>query len=150
LTGVDDLRPHTLAWMPWFLDVGLAEPLRIDAYLCREARFRSLAVITAGVYGDEHEGPAAITALARILGSHTPAGSVSAVPVVNPMALAAAQRSPDGGNLARMFPGVAGGTPTDRLAAPQLESCSGSTSKRGSGRTTACAHRHSGLEGVIC
>jgi hypothetical protein len=108
LTGVDDLRPHTLTWMTWFLDVGLAEPLHIDAYLCREARFRSLAVITAGVYSDEHEGPAAIAALARVLGSHTPAGSVIAVPVVNPMTLAAAQRSPDGGNAARTFPGWRG------------------------------------------
>jgi hypothetical protein len=94
LTGVDDLRPHTSTWMTWCLDVGLAEPLHIDAYLCRGARFRFLALIPADVDGDERQGPATIAALARVLGSHTPAGSVTAFLVVNPMALAAAQRSP--------------------------------------------------------
>ena len=100
------------------MDAGLAEPLHIDAFLCRGAQLQPLALITAGIHGDEYEGPAAITALARRLDPQTMVGSVIAVPVVNPMAFAAAQRlSPDGGNLARTFPGVAGGSPTERLAA---------------------------------
>lgn len=118
LTGIENLPPHSSAWMTWCVDVGLAEPLHIDAYVCRGAQLQPLALITAGVHGDEYEGPAAIAAIARSLDPHALAGSVIAVPVVNPMAIAAAQRlSPDGRNLARTFPGVAGGTPTERLAA---------------------------------
>jgi len=118
LPGIEDLPPHTSTWMTWRVDAGLAEPLHIDAYVCRGAQLQPLALVTAGVHGDEYEGPAAIAALARRLDPQTLAGSVIAVPVVNPMAFAAAQRlSPDGGNLARTFPGVAGGSPTERLAA---------------------------------
>jgi len=117
-TGIEDLPPHTSTWMTWRVDAGLAEPLHIDAYVCRGAQIQPLALITAGVHGDEYEGPAAVAALTRRLDPQTLAGSVIAVPVVNPMAFAAAQRlSPDGANLARTFPGVAGGRPTERLAA---------------------------------
>jgi predicted deacylase len=118
LTSIEDLPPHSSTWVTWCVDAGLAEPLQIDAYMCRGAQLQPLALITAGVHGDEYEGPAAIAALARLLDPHTLAGSVIAVPVVNPMAFTAAQRlSPDGGNLARTFPGIVGGTPTGQLAA---------------------------------
>jgi predicted deacylase len=96
----------------------LPEPLRLDAFLCRGDSLEPLALITAGVHGDEYEGPAAIAALARALAAERIHGSVIAVPVVNPPAFGAAQRlSPvDGLNLARCFPGQPDGRPTERLA----------------------------------
>lgn len=76
------------------------------------------AALIAGVHGDEYEGPAALW---RVLAGLDPAalrGRVVAVPVAHLAALAAGTReSPvDGVNLARVFPGDAGGTVTLRLA----------------------------------
>src|SRR5207247_8158160 len=86
--------------------------------LCRGAALEPRALITAGVHGDEYEGPDAVAALAGTLAPERMAGSVCAVPIANPMAFAAAQRlSPaDGLNLARCFPGRAAGSATQRLA----------------------------------
>ena len=74
----------------------------------------------AGVHGDEFEG---IVALWRLMGSLDPAsmaGTVITLPVCNPFAFRAQSRATpahiDGGNLARVFPGDANGTPTARLA----------------------------------
>ena len=81
-------------------------------------------LITAGIHGDEYEGPAAVAAFVETLSSSSGlAGSVAAIPVANPMAWRASQRtSPDDGlNLARTFPGRADGSPTERLAAALFE-----------------------------
>jgi predicted deacylase len=112
------LPPHQAEWRSYCIDVGLPEQLQLDAFLCRGDSLESMALITAGVHGDEYEGPAAVAALARVLAAERLHGSVIAVPVVNPPAFAAAQRlSPlDGLNLARCFPGQPDGKPTERLA----------------------------------
>jgi N-alpha-acetyl-L-2,4-diaminobutyrate deacetylase len=94
-------------------------PGGLDTFLKRGVSLRPLVVVTAGVHGDEYEGPAAVAELARLLRGETLAGSVVAIPVANSMAWRAAQRtSPeDGLNLARTFPGHADGSCTERLAA---------------------------------
>ncbi len=77
-------------------------------------------IATAGIHGDEYEGPEAIWRLAEQLDPAHLHGCLIALPHCNPWAVAAASRaSPgaiDGGNLARLFPGDPGGSPTERLA----------------------------------
>lgn len=75
-------------------------------------------VVTAGVHGDEYEG---IEAIPRVFGSLNPAdlrGTLVMVTVCNVPAYEAAMRSSpiDGHNLARVFPGSADGTITERIA----------------------------------
>lgn len=78
----------------------------------------TLAVL-AGVHGDEYEGPVAIGELLAALDHRALAGTLLAVPVVNPPAFAAGTRasSLDGLNLARCFPGDPAGSASQRLAA---------------------------------
>jgi predicted deacylase len=75
-------------------------------------------ILTAGVHGDEYEGPLALLDLARTLAALPVAGRVTLLPVVNAPALWAGTRtSPlDGVNLARVFPGEPAGTLSHRLA----------------------------------
>ncbi len=75
-------------------------------------------VVTAAVHGDEYEG---IEAIPRIYGQIQPnelSGTLVMVPICNMPAYEAAQRSSpiDGLNLARVFPGDANGTLTQRIA----------------------------------
>lgn len=76
-------------------------------------------LLSAGVHGDEGEGPLALLALAHALDPAALCGRVILAPAMNPLALAAGRRtSPDDrGNLARLFPGDASGSITERLAA---------------------------------
>ena len=76
-------------------------------------------LITAGIHGDEYEGPAAVAQVMQELEAKPLRGTVIAIPVSNPMAWNAGTRlSPDDLlNLARIFPGNLEGLPTERLAA---------------------------------
>jgi predicted deacylase len=76
------------------------------------------AMMTAGIHGDEYEGPRALWALADRLSSLPAKGRVLMVPIANLDAFSAGTRtSPtDGQNLARIFPGDPQGTLTFRLA----------------------------------
>jgi len=76
-------------------------------------------LLTAGVHGDEYEGPEAIRRAVATLAEVDFAGRVIALPVTNPMAYSAGTRltPADGGNLNRSFPGHDAGTPTARWAA---------------------------------
>lgn len=116
--GLNDLRPGDAVWSTFQVDAGGEQPLQLDIFLARGAQLSPLALFTAGVHGDEYEGPDAVAALSRVLPHEDLHGSVIAIPVVNPMAFAAAQRlTPvDGKNLARCFPGRPDGSPTERLA----------------------------------
>ena len=73
---------------------------------------------TGGVHGDEYEGPIVLGALARELKPQDVRGRLIIVPTANPPAALAGRRtSPiDGGNLARLFPGEANGSPTSQIA----------------------------------
>ncbi|HWB96452.1 MAG TPA: succinylglutamate desuccinylase/aspartoacylase family protein [Bryobacteraceae bacterium] len=91
----------------------------IDLFCCRGKADRPLAVITAGIHGDEYEGPAAIGEIVAALDPERMEGSVIAIPVANPYAFQAGRRTTpeDDLNLARTFPGDPSGSVTQRLAA---------------------------------
>jgi predicted deacylase len=76
------------------------------------------AALVGGIHGDEFEGPSALWRLAAALDPAQVAGRILIVPLAHGAAFAAGIRtSPiDGQNLARIFPGDAGGTSTLRLA----------------------------------
>ena len=113
-----DLQPGQTEWTTLEVDAGIDLPLSVDVFLARGDELTPLALLTAGVHGDEYEGPDALAAVARRLAQEDLAGSAVVLPVVNPLAFAAAQRlAPvDGKNLARCFPGFRNGSPTERLA----------------------------------
>jgi predicted deacylase len=75
-------------------------------------------VVTAGVHGDEYEGVEAISQLFAASQPVELAGTLLMVPVCNMPAYEVAQRSSpiDSLNLARVFPGDANGTITQRIA----------------------------------
>jgi predicted deacylase len=111
MRAIEALDPRSSGWMKIANDV--------DAFCCRGSSVCPLAVVTAGVHGDEYEGPAAVAELAARLAPDRMAGSVIALPVANPFAFSAAQRitPEDGLNLARTFPGDPSGSITQQLAA---------------------------------
>ena len=77
-----------------------------------------LLVVLAAVHGDEYEGVETIPQAFAEINAATMAGTVVMVPVCNLPAYEAAIRSSpiDGLNLARVFPGKATGTVTERIA----------------------------------
>lgn len=82
------------------------------------------AVITANVHGDESSGVVAVHAVDRWLQESLLRGKVRLFPSLNPRALALnTRRVPhDGTDLNRCFPGRAGGTAGERLAAAVWQS----------------------------
>lgn len=122
---LSDLRSGQTCWTTLEVDAGLAKTVRVDVFLCRGRQLTPLVLLTAGVHGDEYEGPDAVASLTRILPDEDLSGSVIAIPVVNPMAFAAAHRltPADGKNLARSFPGRGDGSPTECLAHAVFEEC---------------------------
>jgi predicted deacylase len=76
-------------------------------------------LLSAGIHGDEAEGPLALTRLIQALAPGDLAGTVIIAPMMNhPAVKASCRTSPlDLGNLARLFPGDARGTVTQRIAA---------------------------------
>lgn len=83
-----------------------------------------VVALTAGIHGDEYEGPAALWKLADAIDPSRLAGTLLIVPIANPSAFAAGTRtSPvDNENLARIFPGDPDGTLSHRLAAALMTS----------------------------
>ncbi|MGH9663485.1 MAG: succinylglutamate desuccinylase/aspartoacylase family protein, partial [Bryobacteraceae bacterium] len=75
----------------------------VDVFECHGVRKKPRVVIAAGIHGDEYEGPAAVARVAQLLRPEDLSGAVACVPVANPSAFAAAQRTTpeDGMNLAR-------------------------------------------------
>jgi predicted deacylase len=76
------------------------------------------ALLVAGNHGDEYEGQIALCNLAREIEAHEVSGRLLILPALNFPAVAAGRRvSPlDDGNLNRMFPGDASGSPTEMIA----------------------------------
>jgi predicted deacylase len=77
-------------------------------------------LVVAGVHGNEYEGMDAIRQVFAALDPVRMRGAFLGIPVANPLAYAALTRATpstaDGLNLARVFPGNAAGTITQRLA----------------------------------
>ena len=75
-------------------------------------------LVMAGNHGNEYEGQIAISQLARELEAADIRGRLILLPMVNaPAAQAGLRTSPiDDGNLNRLFPGDASGTPTEMIA----------------------------------
>lgn len=76
------------------------------------------ALLVAGNHGDEYEGQIALSSLAREIQAHDVSGRLVILPALNFPAVAAGRRvSPlDEGNLNRLFPGNAAGSPTEMIA----------------------------------
>ncbi|MCP4382607.1 MAG: hypothetical protein GY798_14515 [Hyphomicrobiales bacterium] len=89
----------------------------IEAYRLTAAEPGPTLAILGGVHGDEPEGVFAVTTLVET-DLQLLRGAIVAVPVAHPAAFAAdARAAPDGGNLARAFPGSLNGSPVERVAA---------------------------------
>lgn len=75
-------------------------------------------VMTGGTHGDEYEGQVAIANLARSIEPDQIRGRLILLPMLNfPAAQAGTRTSPiDDGNLNRLFPGDARGTPSEMIA----------------------------------
>lgn len=75
--------------------------------------------VTAGIHGDEYEGVRALYELFEEMDGTPLRGTLVAVPIANPGAHRAVTRTnpDDGQNLARVFPGNAEGTASERIAA---------------------------------
>lgn len=96
----------------------LSEPVRWQVLVARGKQRGKTILVLGGVHGDEYEGPIAIHQLFRELRPAEMRGVLVAVPICNPLAFSAQQRSTpqDGKNLARCFPGKARGSVTERMA----------------------------------
>ena len=92
--------------------------IAVELFACAGHRPGPSVLVTAGVHGDEYEGPFAIAQFAETLSPRNVSGIVCLVPVANPFAFSAGTRasSVDGLNMARVFPGKEDGLPTERLA----------------------------------
>jgi len=112
------LKPGQSGWQTLALEVGNGVTASLDVFECMGQSLGPSVLVTAGVHGDEYEGPAAIAEVASWLSPLSFRGSLCMIPVANPFAFEAGTRvSPlDGINLARVFPGKKDGTPTERLA----------------------------------
>ena len=94
------------------------EMLRLAVLVAKGAEPGPTLVAFGGVHGDEYEGPHAAKTVYRGLDPAQLSGTFIAVPQCNVPAFATGTRtSPiDGLNLARIFPGNADGTVTERIA----------------------------------
>jgi predicted deacylase len=119
MSWLDELKAGSSGWHTWQATVDA----QIEVFCCRGYSSGPLALITAGVHGDEYEGPTAVASLTNLLSPDSLQGTVVAVPVVNPEAFGAGTRlhPKDGRNLARAFPGNAHGGPTEQLASAIFE-----------------------------
>ena len=95
-------------------------PLSVPGMVVRGAAPGPTLLAVAGVHGNEYEGMEAIRAVFAALDPAAVRGSFCAIPIANPLAYATRTRATpaavDGLNLARVFPGAASGTLTQRLA----------------------------------
>src|SRR5262249_35142252 len=92
--------------------------LQLPVLIASGAAAGQTIVVLGGVHGDEYEGMAAVREVFRRLGPLAMSGTFIGVPVCNPLAFAAGSRTSliDGQNLARVFPGRADGTISERIA----------------------------------
>lgn len=97
--------------------------VQFPTLVARGAKDGKVIVVIGGVHGDEYEGPLAILKLFQGLQPDEMRGTFIGIPVVNQPAFDAGTRtSPlDDQNLARVFPGKADGTVSEKIAHALLE-----------------------------
>ena len=107
-------------WVRLFELAGFG-PVEIPVIVVRGRTAGPLLFAVAGIHGNEYEGMEAIRQVTAELDPNSMHGAFAAIVTANPFAYATRTReSPaalDGRNLARVFPGDASGSPTERLAA---------------------------------
>jgi N2-acetyl-L-2,4-diaminobutanoate deacetylase len=110
-------------WKPGWQQWQATPEISLHVFCAGSGESGPTALITAGVHGDEYEGPAAVARLSRELAAAALHGRVLLAPVVNPLARLTATRltQQDNTNLARCFPGNHNGSITERLAAAVFE-----------------------------
>jgi predicted deacylase len=113
-----ELQPGDCGWCQVDVPIDSTGLVVVEVFACAGHRPGPSVLVTAGVHGDEYEGPFAIAQFVRTLSPENVRGSVCLIPVANPFAFGAGTRlSPvDGLNMARVFPGKQDGMPTERLA----------------------------------
>lgn len=119
LTSIFEFQPETYArGLKHRQMLSVGETVALPVLLARGANAGPTLVVSANVHGDEYEGVRAIFEVFEALDPTQMSGDLLAVPVVNPPAFWAGTRtSPvDGANLARVFPGDAKGTISQRIA----------------------------------
>jgi predicted deacylase len=98
----------------------LSGGVQLPALIVTGAKAGPVLLAVAAVHGNEYEGQEAVRAIFARLDPATLSGVYCAIPVCNVFAYEARSRATpphlDGLNLARVFPGSAGGSPTQRLA----------------------------------
>lgn len=99
-------------WLPVTAEV------RLPLLIASGAGPGPVLAVSAGVHGDEYEGVRALYELFEELDPRAMRGSLIAAPVVNPPAHRSCSRTgpEDGLNLARVFPGNAEGSISERIA----------------------------------
>lgn len=117
--NLNDLQPGTKS-KGWMAVAPRADGQwwRLPVLAARGAGDGPTLVVLAGVHGDEYEGVEAIPRAFAEIDPAVLAGTLVMVPACNLPAYEAATRSSpiDGMNLARVFPGKADGTVTERIA----------------------------------
>ena len=110
-------------WVPVLR--GFGESVSVPLMVARGVTSGPTILAVAGVHGNEYEGMEAIRRVFAELDPSHLQGTFAAIPVANPFAFEARTRATpdaiDGINLARTFPGNAGGTPTQALAHQLLD-----------------------------
>ncbi len=95
----------------------MADRIALKRVVCKGSLPGPRLLITGGVHGDEFEPMAAVRRLVRELSEQKLVGTVTLVPVVNENAFDRGSRTADDGiDLARICPGNAFGSATERLA----------------------------------
>ena len=100
------------------LELAIGEKTALPVLIARGTTAGSTLAITANIHGDEYEGVRAIFEIFEYLNPQQMTGDLIAVPVANPPAFWRGTRtSPvDGLNMARIFPGHAQGTLSEKIA----------------------------------
>ena len=117
MTAFDRISVGSAGWV----EVPTGNSRTVDVYVVRGNRPGPRAVVTAGIHGDEYEGPAAVRSLIRTVLPDMVIGEVALAPVANPTAFTAGTRTnpEDGKNLAHL----PGGTHTGRRPTGWLPLC---------------------------
>lgn len=123
--SLDGLQRGTRSNIWLTAEAGADDPVQLAVLAARGRESEKTLVVITGVHGNEYEG---MEAVRRVFADLDPAamhGDFLAVVVANPWAYATCERTTpraiDGLNLARVFPGVPQGSPTERLAAGLLD-----------------------------